>query len=176
MEQIRYTQRICDDREKIDRFLTEKRVGALGMYDQEGKPYVLPVNYLYWNGKIYIHGMGSGKKNKILAMNPAVCFTVFEEFGTVTDAVPCKCDTSYLSVAVFGKAVLVQDLAEKTQALGQFLEKFTPHLFKNPLSVQLVDKYRSSMDNNAVAVYRIDPEVLTAKENPVNIGQMFRAQ
>jgi nitroimidazol reductase NimA-like FMN-containing flavoprotein (pyridoxamine 5'-phosphate oxidase superfamily) len=173
MEPIRYTQRICDDKEKIDRFLAEKRVGTLSMCDKGGNPYAVPVNYIYWNGKIYIHGMGSGKKNVILAANSLVCFTVFEEFGTVIDSVPCKCDTSYLSVVIFGKAVPVQDLDEKTQVLMRLLEKFAPHLFKNPLSMQFVDKYRSACDNNAVAVYCIYPEDLTAKENPVDMEHMF---
>jgi nitroimidazol reductase NimA-like FMN-containing flavoprotein (pyridoxamine 5'-phosphate oxidase superfamily) len=176
MEQIRYTQRVCDDQEKIEDFLTEKRVGTLSMCDTEHKPYAVPVNYIYRNGKIYLHGMGSGKKNLILAANSEVCFTVFEEFGTVTDAVPCKCDTSYLSVVIFGKAVLVQDLDEKTQVLVEILEKFAPQLFKNPFSRQFVGKYRSSLDNTAVAVYCIDPEVLTAKENPVDTEHMFHRQ
>jgi uncharacterized protein len=173
MEPIRYTQRICKDQAKINCFLLEKRVGTLSMCDKENKPYAVPVNYLYWNGKIYFHGMGSGKKNDILHVNPDVCFTVFEEFGTVADPMPAKCDTAYFSVVVFGKAVLVDDLEEKAQVLMGILEKFMPHFFKNSLSMQFVDKYRSSLDNNAVAVYCIDPEALTAKENPVDMEHMF---
>lgn len=173
MEKIRYTQRICDDKEKINDFLNEKRVGTLSMSSKEGMPYAIPVNYVYLNGKIYIHGMGSGKKNDILAINSYVCFNVCEEFGTVTDPVPSKCDTSYFSVVIFGKAILVNDLDEKTQALTQFLEKFTPNFFKNPISKHFVDKYRSSLDNNAVAVYSINPEDMTAKENPIDLENMF---
>ncbi|QDR79860.1 Pyridoxamine 5'-phosphate oxidase [Sporomusa termitida] len=145
------------------------------MCETAGRPYALPVNYVYWNDKIYIHGMGSGKKNLVLAARPSVCFTVFEEFGTVADPVPAKCDTAYLSVVIFGKAVLVKDLEEKTQVLALFLEKFMPRFFKTPLSAQFVDKYRSSFDNNAVAVYAIEPEELTAKENPVDPEHMFQA-
>lgn len=173
MEKIRYTQRICEDKERIKNFLVEKRVGTLSMCDKEGNPYALPMNYIYYNDKIYIHGMGSGKKNTILAEKPSVCFTIFEEFGTVTDPVPCKCDTSYLSVVIFGKAILVENLEEKTQALTQLVEKFMPEFFKNPLSTQFVGKYHSSFDNKAVAVYCIDPESLTAKENPVDMEHMF---
>jgi nitroimidazol reductase NimA-like FMN-containing flavoprotein (pyridoxamine 5'-phosphate oxidase superfamily) len=121
-------------------------------------------------------GWGSGKKNGILAANPAVCFTVFEEFGTVIDSVPCKCDTSYLSVVIFGTAVLVQDVDEKAQTLTKFLEKFTPHAWKTSLTTQLVDKYRSSLDNNAVALYCIDAEFRTAKENPVDMEHMFQVK
>jgi Predicted flavin-nucleotide-binding protein len=51
MEKIRYTQRICKDKEKISRFLAERRVGTLGMCDKDGMPYVIPVNYIYWNEK-----------------------------------------------------------------------------------------------------------------------------
>lgn len=174
MEKIRYTQRICNDKEKIKKFLEEKRVGTLSMCDGDGNPYALPMNYLYWNDKIYIHGMGSGKKNLILAERPSVCFTVFEEFGTVTDLVPCKCDTSYLSVVIFGDAVPVEDLEEKAQALTQLVEKFMPSFFKSPLAKQFVDKYRSSFDNKAVAVYCIDPKDLTAKENPIDMEHMFK--
>jgi len=176
IEKIRYTQRICDDKDKINRFLTEKRVGTLGMYESEGKPYALPVNYVYWNDKIYIHGMGSGKKNNVLAANSAVCFTVFEEFGTVTDPMPAKCDTAYFSVVIFGQAVLVTDLEEKTQALRQFLEKFVPGYFKTLISQKFVDNYRSGFDNQAAAVYSIKPEMLTAKENPIDIAHMFKGQ
>lgn len=172
--QIRYTQRICNDEEKIKRFLVEKRVGTLSMCDKEDGPYAVPVNYIYWNDKIYIHGMGTGKKNTVLAANPAVCFTVFEEFGTVVDPVPAKCDTSYLSIVIFGTVVQVADTTEKTQALERFLQKFTPGLFKTPLSEQFVDQYRSSFDNKAVSLYSLHPEVLTAKENPVDLEHMFK--
>ncbi|WP_371378109.1 pyridoxamine 5'-phosphate oxidase family protein [Sporomusa aerivorans] len=174
MEQIKYTKRICGDKEKITRFLQEQRVGTLSMCEEGGRPYAVPVNYVYWNNKVYIHGMGSGKKNDVLAVNRTVCFTVFEEFGTVADAVPAKCDTAYLSVVIFGKALPVEDLTEKTQALIQIVEKFMPQYFKTPLAAQFVDKYRSSFDDKAVAVYCIEPEDLTAKENPVDEANMFR--
>ncbi|MBP2643791.1 MAG: pyridoxamine 5-phosphate oxidase-related FMN-binding protein [Firmicutes bacterium] len=174
MEKIRYTQRICEDKEKINRFLSEQRVGTLGMCESADKPYVIPVNYIYWNDKIYFHGMGSGKKNNILVKRPSVCFTVFEEFGTVVDPMPAKCDTAYLSIVIFGQVVLVEEVAEKTQALGQLLEKFMPRYFKTPLSPHFVENYRSSFDNEAVAVYCIKPDSITAKENPIDVEHMFR--
>lgn len=173
MQKIRYTQRICKDKDKIQRFLREKRVGTISMCENGGRTYAVPVNYIYWQDKIYFHGMGTGKKNNILAASPSVCFTVFEEFGTVGDAMPAKCDTSYLSVVIFGQAVLVEDIEEKTEALREFLEKFMPGYFKAPLSAEFVAAYRSGHDQHAVAVYRISPEELTAKENPLDEEHMF---
>lgn len=174
MEQIKYTKRICDDREKINGFLAQQRVGTLGMGEPGGRPYALPVNYVYMDNKVYIHGMGSGKKNDVLAANPSVCFTVFAEFGTVADPVPAKCDTAYFSVVIFGRAVKVEDVSEKTLALREIVEKFMPQYFKTPLAAQFIEQYRSSFDDRAVAVYRIDPEDITAKENSVNEANMFR--
>ena len=174
MEQIRYTQRICEDKNKINKFLFEKRVGILSMCDEEGNPYAIPVNFIYLDEKIYIHGMGTGKKNRIVETKSSVCFTVFEEFGTVVDSVPCKCDTSYFSIVIMGKIVLVKDLDEKTQVLTKLVEKFTPNLFKSPLSKQYVEKYKSSFDKMPVSVYCITPEILTAKENPIDMEHMFK--
>lgn len=173
MEKISYTQRICKDRKKIDEFLIKKRVGILGMCDSSGKPYSLPINYIYLNKKIYIHGMGSGKKNTVIKENPSVCFTVFEEKGTVAAAFPCKCDTSYFSVIIFGKATLVKNINEKTNMLNNFVEKFMPKFFSNPLSPKFVQNYHSTLDNNTTAVYCIEPESLTAKENPIDPEHMF---
>lgn len=174
MEQIRYTQRICEDKIKINSFLEKKRVGILSMCDEEGNPYAVPVNYIYLDEKIYIHGMGTGKKNRIIEVKSSVCFTVFEEFGTVIDPVPCKCDTSYFSIVIMGKINLVENLHEKTQVLTKLVEKFTPNFFKKPLSKQFVEKYKSSFDKMPVSVYCIYPEILTAKENPIDMEHMFK--
>lgn len=167
METIRYTKRICQDQTKIERFLTKQRAGTLSMIDRVNRPYGIPVNYVYWNGRIYFHGLGSGKKNDIFAVNPLVCFSIFEEFGTVVDPVPAKCDTAYMSVVLFGKVLPVEDLAEKTQVLAEILSKFTPGYFKQPLAGDFVAQYRSSFDNKAVSVYCMIPEEITAKENPL---------
>lgn len=172
-QQIRYTKRICHDKEKIDRFLHEARVGTLSMCETAFQPYALPINYIYHNGKIYFHGMGSGKKNEVLAANPAVCFTVFTEYGTVADSMPAKCDTAYFSVVIFGKASLVEEIEEKTAALRLIVGKFVPGLFANPLSSQFVKNYHSGFDDKATAVFCIEPEVMTAKENPVDLDNMF---
>ena len=99
MNKISYTQRNCTDKEKIETFLLESRTGVIGM-TSDGFPYAVPVNYIWNNGSVYFHGMGSGKKVDSLSKKPMVCFTVYKEVGTVTDPVPAHADTSYLSVMI----------------------------------------------------------------------------
>lgn len=173
MEHISYTKRDCRDQNKIDGFLTEARVGVIGIPGDE-YPYAVPVNYVWHKGNIYFHGMGSGKKVRLLGEKAAVSFTVYREHGTVTDPVPCHADTSYFSVMIFGEAERVADFDEAADALQVILNKFTPGLYKQTISPQLVEKYRSAMDGKAVGVYRITPKHVTAKENLADPEALFK--
>ena len=172
MEQVRYKQRNCSDPEKIQLFLTNARVGIVGI-STEKYPYSVPVNYVWHNGAVYFHGMGSGKKVELLSHSPLVCFTVFEEYGTVTDPVPCHADTSYMSVMLFGRARPVADSEEGAEALQKILDKYLPDFYKSKMSAALVEKYRSSHDNCPVAVFKILPDEMTAKENAAEPGSLF---
>lgn len=175
MNQVSYTKRNCTDQQKIETFLLEQRTGVLGLVDG-AFPYAVPVNYVWHKGFIYFHGMGSGKKETILAQSPLVCFTVYKEHGTVTDPVPCHADTSYMSVMLFGKAEKVTDFGEAAVALQQVLDKFMPKYYDQPLTSALLEKYRSGMDGNRVSVYRLTPQEMTAKENAVEADQLLHLQ
>jgi Predicted flavin-nucleotide-binding protein len=166
VNQVGYVQRICNDQNKIDRLLKQAPTGVLGMVDGS-YPYVVPLNFIWSNGFIYIHGMGSGKREQILPRNPQVCFTVFKEMGTVTDPMPCHADTAYISVMLFGRAERVTDSAEAASVLQMLVEKYLPGYYNSALTSSLLEKYRSTLDGNGVAVYRIIPEEITAKENEV---------
>jgi nitroimidazol reductase NimA-like FMN-containing flavoprotein (pyridoxamine 5'-phosphate oxidase superfamily) len=71
MDQVRYTQRNCTDRKKIETFLLRVRTGVLGM-TSDIFSYAIPVNYVWYNGSVYFHGMGSGKKENILSQRNMV--------------------------------------------------------------------------------------------------------
>jgi hypothetical protein len=173
MHQVSYTKRNCTDRQKIETFLLRERTGVLGMVS-DNLPYAVPVNYVWHNGSVYFHGMGSGRKENILSENPPVCFTIYKEHGTVTDPVPCHADTAYMSVMFFGNVEKVTDPEEAAAVLQELLEKFMPKYYSHPLTGTLIEKYRSSMDGNAVSVYRLTPQEMTAKENAVEAGELFK--
>jgi len=172
MNQVSYKQRNCTDQNKIEEFLLQSRTGVLGMAE-DNVPYAVPLNYVWYDGSIYFHGMGSGKKDDIISQMPTVCFTVYKEHGTVTDPVPCHADTAYMSVMIFGKVEKLTNFEDAAVALQKFVEKFMPGFYNKAMSSTLLEKYRSSMDGNRVSVYRLTPEELTAKENAVELGKMF---
>ena len=175
MEQIRYKQRISTDAVKIEEFLTNSRTGVIGIQGDE-YPYSVPVNYVWKNGTIYFHGIGSGKKADLLKEHTKVSFTVYEEIGTVKDSVPCHADTSYMSVMIFGDAERVEDYNESAEVLQAIVDKFMPGFYQSKITPGLAEKYRSMHDNKAVAVYKIIPIQRTAKENLAAEEHIFRGK
>lgn len=173
MDRVRYKTREVLDKSKIEKFLLQARIGYLGMVDGQ-LPYVVPLNFVWTDGKLYFHGATGGRRNQVMDANSEVCFTVCEEYGTITDQVPAKTDTAYMSVIVFGKAEPVMDLDEATHMLQELIHKYVPGYYNRPLPKQHVDKYRSAVFGGPVQVYRIDPSHITAKENPIEAEKMFR--
>jgi nitroimidazol reductase NimA-like FMN-containing flavoprotein (pyridoxamine 5'-phosphate oxidase superfamily) len=176
MHTIRYTKRICTDEAVIEAFLKETRVGVVAMVDEQNIPYATPVNYVWHKGAIYFHGMGSGKKETLLLQKPSVCFTLFHEYGTVIDPVPCHADTAYRSVIIFGEAQKLTDTEESALVLQKLLDKYTPHYYKHQLAGSLIEKYRSTHDGKAVFVFKIEPNALTAKENIAQESELFNKE
>jgi nitroimidazol reductase NimA-like FMN-containing flavoprotein (pyridoxamine 5'-phosphate oxidase superfamily) len=172
---IGYTRRICADGEKIASLLALSRVGVLGLSDR-GDPYAVPVYFVWHEGAVYFHGMGSGRKLEVLGENPSVCFTVYRDDGTVSDPVPCHADASYMSVMIFGKAERVTDFAIAAGALQAFVSKYAPGFYRQRISRDLAERYRSSMDGNGVSVFRVVPIEMTAKENAAPADPQFKSE
>jgi nitroimidazol reductase NimA-like FMN-containing flavoprotein (pyridoxamine 5'-phosphate oxidase superfamily) len=168
---MRQFKMACTDQEKINQFLEHAKTGFLGLSDG-GKPYVVPLNFVWLDESIYFHGAAAGRKVTIIEENSHACFTVSDDLGTLTDPVPAKTDTAYMSVMIFGNAKMVTCLEEATKAMQQMLNKYVPGYYDKPLPKAHVDKYRSSLGSKT-AVYKIQASELTAKENPIQIEKLF---
>lgn len=142
----------------------------------EDYPYAVPVNYVWHEGSIYFHGAGSGKKVDILLEEPPVCFTVYEEYGTTIDPLPCSADTSYMSVMLFGKIKKVADPEEAAGVLWKIVEKYMPGYYNKPLTPKFVEKYKSDLDNMPTSVFKLTPDDITAKVNLAADEEIFNGQ
>jgi uncharacterized protein len=60
--------------DEIDQVLRSEMVGRIGCH-ADGKTYVVPIIYVYYNGCIYGHS-AEGMKLRMMRANPAVCFEV----------------------------------------------------------------------------------------------------
>ena len=111
-------------RVEMEKILHMENVGFLGLTEND-RPYVVPLNYTYLDGKILFHCALEGKKLSIIEKNPHVCFSVGHQAGTVRphgEGDPCHVDSD--SVICFGDARIVKDLDERKAILDAFNYRF----------------------------------------------------
>ena len=114
---------------KMIRFLNSQPVGRIASLDGNGYPQVIPMNFVYHAGVIYMHSHPFGEKLDNIRRNPNVGFEVDQHICFLpsyyfhpTDA--SQADTLYISVVIKGRAELVHENEEKTLALNALMEKY----------------------------------------------------
>lgn len=108
-------------KEESINILNRKNWGVLSVLGDEGYPYGIPLNYVYSNNFIYIHGALNGHKVDSITKEPKVSFSVVD-YDTL---IPDKFDTLYKSVIIFGKAEIIENFDEKRNGFMKFIEKFS---------------------------------------------------
>jgi nitroimidazol reductase NimA-like FMN-containing flavoprotein (pyridoxamine 5'-phosphate oxidase superfamily) len=138
-------------------FLAGQTEGRLATCDSAGEPYITPLNYLFREGKIYLHCKLTGRKLDNIAGNPRVCFEVsqVEKITALLDR-PCGCSTRYTSVLAFGSARVLDDDKEKAALLNLLVERYAGGKPFQPVT-----------ENNAAgcAVVEIAIEKISGKRN-----------
>ena len=144
-----------------DRALTEDQAreilaraehGVLATLGADGWPYGIPVNHVVSGNTLYIHCATEGHKLENIAHEERVSFCVV----TGAQVLPATLSTLYESVIVFGRAALVDDPAEKRQALEALAIRFCGSL--TPEAERTIAASASQ-----AAVVRIHLERITGK-------------
>ncbi len=132
---------------RSDRALT--RDEAIGILEQgefgnlamalQNEPYTIPVNYLYADGKIYIHSAKAGKKLLWLQQNPLVCFSVSRMLQLKKADTFCGYGAFYESVIVMGHCSLLEQHPQKENRLMQLVLKHDPAIQLPPIDEKAAD-------------------------------------
>ena len=121
-----------DGLEEMEKILKGADVGRVTLYDGS-MPYIVPVNFLYHEGKVVFHCAWEGKKLEVIAANPRCCFEADEFVGEVGDHFGARCHLDYDSVLAFGEARIESDAGEKARLLQFFAEKYSED-YRRPVS------------------------------------------
>lgn len=97
-------------REECEDVLRTTRRGVLALCGRDGRPYAVPLNFVYEDGNLYFHGARDGWKYDLMAENPQVSFNVIDD-GTPVEG---KRGLEFRSVIVFGT---VREVADREEAL-----------------------------------------------------------
>ncbi len=112
---------------------------------QDDQPYVVPINYVYEQGEIYIYTT-AGMKSEIVKQNPLVCLQV-EEYRE---------DGGWRSVVVAGEAHQIEDAFEREKAV-EIIRASNPMLLP-----ALALKWKNDwLRSNVEVVFRIKIRTMT---------------
>lgn len=116
-------------KDEIQEVLLNGQTGCIGTHNENGYPYVVPVHYVVYEDRIYIHGLIKGQKIDNLRRNNKVCFEVDEMGEIIPDNEnPCDTNTAFRSVVILGTARMIDDRAMKEAILKMIVLKYTPQL------------------------------------------------
>jgi nitroimidazol reductase NimA-like FMN-containing flavoprotein (pyridoxamine 5'-phosphate oxidase superfamily) len=104
------------DKAVLEEILAGAEICRLSMLDGR-LPYIVPVNYGYREGQIYIHSAPKGKKIDLMAKNEQVCFEVEDTVEIVKGEEACDWSTRYRSVVGYAKVEILSDEAGKQEGL-----------------------------------------------------------
>ena len=122
---MRKKDRKINDPAEIEQILKQGEIINVAMCKGD-QPYVLPFNYGFLNGFIYIHSATKGFKLEVLAQNPKVSFNVTTDVQLLPADKPQDCSVAYSSVVGFGRVRMVDDPVEKLAALEAVMVQYYP--------------------------------------------------
>ena len=104
------------DRGVLEEILNNQVICRLAMVDGD-RPYIIPVNYGYQEGFLYVHSAPEGKKIDLLRQNPELCFEVEDPVEIIKGEQACDWSTRYRSVVGYGRVEILSDEAGKQRGL-----------------------------------------------------------
>lgn len=143
------------EKEQIEEVIRSCSICFVGMADENGFPYVLPMNFGYDDGVIYLHSAQEGRSITTLTANPKACITFCTEPLLIQQHpdVACSYRMKAASVICEGLIEFEEDFDEKVNILNIFMRNYSKRDFK--YSVPAV---------NNVKIWRMKIDKVMAKE------------
>lgn len=113
----------------IDSVMKEAEICRIALCE-DNEPYIVPMNFGYNNGYLYVHSAKEGKKLDILRRNNKVCFEVDIKTEIVRNEKICDWGMKYYSVIGKGEVTFLLDIEKKIQALNKIVEKYADISFE----------------------------------------------
>ena len=153
---MRHPEREIKDRETITALLEKSLIGRIATVNQKGIPVIKPVNFLYWDGKVYIHSSLKGEKVEDIRRGGPICFEVDEPIAYVTARESgCSANYYFRSIIMKGKGGLVRQETKKSEILERLMEKYQPERGYGKIPEEVLRK---------TAIIEISVHEITAKE------------
>ncbi len=152
---IREAERGVYDREITYRILDEGFLCHIG-FVSDGQPFVIPTSYGRKDDRLYVHGSAASRMLRQMKDGVLVCITVTLLDGLVLARSVFNHSMNYRSVVILGKATLVDNAAEKLEALRLLSEHIIPGRWDDA-------RQPNERELKATSVLRVPIEEFSAK-------------
>lgn len=144
-----------EEREKSEAILARCEICYVGMVDEDATPYVIPMNFGYEDGVIYLHSGPTGRSIDILSRNNriCICFSSDHELVFQHPKVACSYRMKAKSVICYGHVNFIEEPEQKRRALDIIMRHYSGRDFV----------YSEPALKN-VKVWEVSIEQITAKE------------
>ena len=121
-----------EEQERIETVIKACKLCSVGMATENGIPYVLPMNFGYEDGVVYLHSAQEGRSIRTLEQNPRVCITFCPEPKLIHQHpdVACSYRMKGASVICEGSVVFEDDFDEKERILNCIMRHYVDKTFK----------------------------------------------
>lgn len=154
---MRRSEREIKDHGIIKALLDRSQVGRMATINRKGYPVIKPVNYVYSDGKIYLHSAVKGEKMSDIRRGSPVCFEVDQPISYIPAKGPaCKASFYYRSILIKGEAALVNPRKKKMEIIEKLMEKYQPEGGYEEIAEEILQR---------TAVIEISIKEITGKEN-----------
>jgi nitroimidazol reductase NimA-like FMN-containing flavoprotein (pyridoxamine 5'-phosphate oxidase superfamily) len=158
MSNMRRKEKEITDKVVIEEIFRQNEVGRLGTA-VDGEPYIVPMNFAYISGKIFLHTHKDGKKIRDIQKNPRVCFEV-DSGEMITGENPCDFSWEFKSAIAYGKARIIESSEERLNALRIISDKYSFGKGKL-ITPELMEKF------GHLWLIEIKVDKMTGKRSPV---------
>lgn len=123
---------VFEDKERIEEVISKSEICFVGMVDTENTPYVIPMNFGYQDGVIYLHSGPEGRAINILNRNNQVCitFSIDHELVFQHPKVACSYRMKAKSVICYGKVNFIEELDDKRKTLDIIMRHYSGREFQ----------------------------------------------
>ena len=146
---------IITSQEEMEAIIAKCNICYIGLADTDGTPYVLPMNFGYKDGIIYLHSAQEGSHINILEKNNRICvtFSTNHVLSYQNIQVACSYTMKSKSVIARGTVSFEDDFDKKIEALNIIMKNYSDNEFN--YSVPAV---------NNVKIWKVEINKITGKE------------
>jgi len=153
VKEMRRKEREIKDLATMEKIIRGSSVCRMGLCDGD-RPYVVPMNFGYHEGKVYMHCASEGRKLDVIGKNPYVCLEFEADLQMKYAQEACDFSMYYKSVIAWGRAEILREPDEKVRGMNLIMGHYTGKEYEFPAQALA-----------RIVIIRVDIEEMTGKQN-----------